>query len=118
MGEAKVKMEGTFAARPATQGAKWFGGEGVSPCHWWGLGATPREFFKLILQMVHSGAILSMTFKTIKSEKKTAHYQRCLWEYLHVNVASCNQEADMHIISTVREGGVGVLPQKIFTFFP
>ncbi len=33
MGDAKVKMEGTFAARPATRGAKWFGGEGVSHCH-------------------------------------------------------------------------------------
>ncbi len=40
--------------------------------------------------MVHSGAILSVTFKTIKSEKKkTVHYQRLSWEYLHVNVASC-----------------------------
>ncbi len=114
MGEAKVKIEGTFAARPMTRGAKWFGGEGVSPCHWWGLGATPRKFVKLTLQMVHSGAILSMTFKTIGSEKKPAHYQRCLWEYFQVNVASCNQEAHIHIISLVREG---VLPQKIFDIF-
>ncbi len=29
MGEAKVKMEGTFAAQPATPGAKWSSWEGV-----------------------------------------------------------------------------------------
>ncbi len=98
MGEAKVKMEGTFAARTMTLGAKWFRGEGVSPCHWWGLEATPRKFFKLTLQMVHSGAIPSMTFKTIKSEKKIAHYQRCLWGYLHVNVASCKECGGLHFL--------------------
>ena len=43
MGEAKVKMEGTFAAQPATRGVKWSSGEGVSPCHWWGL-APPGIF--------------------------------------------------------------------------
>ncbi len=64
--------------------------------------------------MMHSGIILSMAFKTLKSEKKSP-LPEYLWEYLHVSLASCNQEAYMHIIPLLREGGLGVLPQKIFT---